>query len=171
MDTSKMELICTDDFYTYVLGREQQILDWFNEDTDLESTGEARAETIDDPRIRHFCEDVQFPEEIETFMDEYGDEEVLVIADLGLWDGRKAGGKYGKLNDMWDKLFEDSNSIYYNPENGTFVIEAVHHDGTNYFTVYLLTEEGVEYLEDDNDYKEGHQHVVNTEGLTERFEL
>lgn len=169
MDTSKMELIATDDFDAYVEmeGGEELFLAEYNGTLCEE---EDAATSIHDERVREYYDD-QMNGDYDYFIDEYGNTDVLIIADLGLWNGRREGGKYGRLSSLMGKMIEDYNYIYFDEEKGVFVLKAIHHDGTNYFTIYKLTEEGKEYLEDDGDYREGHQHVINTEGMTTRFEL
>ena len=67
---------------------------------------------------------------------------ILVIADLGLWQGRRSGYKIlssGNINECLS-CGEDYNT-YYVDEMGDLRCDAVHHDGTNYllFRVYKKT--------------------------------
>lgn len=64
------------------------------------------------------------------------DENILVIADLGLWNGRVSG--YKELsNNPQDVLYiinngDDDYSVYCNEKNEVFG-QSIHHDGTNYY--------------------------------------
>lgn len=71
----------------------------------------------------------------------------LVIASLGLWNGRFDGGKIisGQLDEVIRRCFEDYNRVYMEGRN--LQISATHHDGTNYFTIKKLTPKGEEYAE------------------------
>ena len=63
--------------------------------------------------------------------------DILVIADLGLWDGRRSGYKIikgGKLNNIFDVLGSDYN--HYKFYCDRYDVKAIlhHHDGTHYLT-------------------------------------
>ena len=80
--------------------------------------------------------------EIETH-DERGS--YLVIASLGLWNGRFDGGKIidGYLNEAIRSCFEDYNKVYWQDKN--LKVKAIHHDGTNHFIIKKLTDRGIEF--------------------------
>ena len=69
----------------------------------------------------------------------------LIIASLGLWNGRFDGGKIinGYLNRVIRACFEDYNKVYWQDKN--LKVEATHHDGTNYFIIKKLTDRGIEF--------------------------
>lgn len=69
----------------------------------------------------------------------------LVIASLGLWDGRFPGGKIieGSLYNAIIECFEDYNRIYM--EGKQLKVDAIHHDGTNHFIIKKLTDRGIEF--------------------------
>lgn len=99
---------------------------------------------------------------LDDFLYEFGNVEVLAIADLGLWYGRRAGGRIGLLRDVICRTFEDYNTICYLPEEHCFEVKAVHHDGTNYFKIYALSTHGKRYIERhrmDSD-REVHNHLL-----------
>ncbi len=59
---------------------------------------------------------------------------IIVIADLGLWDGRKSGYKEIQSGNIKDCLYSDCDyNTWYVDKNGDFRCEAIHHDGTNYY--------------------------------------
>lgn len=72
--------------------------------------------------------------------------DILVIADLGLWNGRVPGYKIltGKM--VSEILFGENICVIYDEEKGDVTGEEHHHDGTNY---YLFRE-----LRDGIDHKE-----------------
>lgn len=69
----------------------------------------------------------------------------LIIASLGLWNGRFDGGKIinGYLTKVIRACFEDYNKVYWQDKN--LKVEATHHDGTNYFIIKKLTDRGIEF--------------------------
>ncbi len=57
---------------------------------------------------------------------------ILVIADLGLWNGRKSGYKEIESGNIADCLYSDTDyNEWYIDKNGDLRGTAVHHDGTN----------------------------------------
>lgn len=62
---------------------------------------------------------------------------IIVIADLGLWDGRHMGYKVlpaGSLSKILSVAQGDSFKLYYDDETDNVVMEDSHHDGTNVYT-------------------------------------
>lgn len=63
--------------------------------------------------------------------------DIIVIADLGLWDGRHMGYKVlseGSLSKILSVSQGDSFKLYYDDETDNVVMEDSHHDGTNVYT-------------------------------------
>ena len=59
---------------------------------------------------------------------------IIVIADLGLWNGRRSGYKMIESGNIKDCLYSDTDyTEWYVDKNGDFCAEAAHHDGTNYY--------------------------------------
>lgn len=59
---------------------------------------------------------------------------LMVIADLGLWDGHHSGFKYIKTDNIADCLSSSCDSAeWYVDENGDLRCTASHHDGTNHY--------------------------------------
>ena len=69
----------------------------------------------------------------------------LIIASLGLWNGRFDGGKIidGYLTEAIRACFEDYNKVYWQDKN--LKVKAIHHDGTNHFIIKKLTDRGIEF--------------------------
>ena len=59
---------------------------------------------------------------------------ILVIADLGLWDGRKSGYKEIMSGNIKDCLYSDNDyNTWYLDKDGDFCCDSIHHDGTNHY--------------------------------------
>lgn len=75
---------------------------------------------------------------------------ILVIGDLGLWNGRRTGYKEINSGNIRDCLYSDTDyTTWYVDKNGEFRCDAIHHDGTNHYR-YRAYREGVtdEQIED-----------------------
>lgn len=67
---------------------------------------------------------------------------ILVIADLGLWYGRRDGYKEIKSGNIKDCLYADADyAEWYVDERGDLCCTAIHHDGTNYYTYRAFKDE------------------------------
>lgn len=68
---------------------------------------------------------------------------ILVIGDLGLWNGRRMGYKEIGSGKISDCLYSDTDySTWYVDRLGDLRCDAVHHDGTNHY-LYRTYKEGV----------------------------
>lgn len=75
---------------------------------------------------------------------------ILVIGDLGLWNGRRTGYKEINSGNVRDCLYSDTDyTTWYVDKNGEFRCDAIHHDGTNHYR-YRAYRDGVsdEQIED-----------------------
>lgn len=69
--------------------------------------------------------------------------EIIVIADLGLWNGRRSGYKVIESGNIRDCLYSDCDfNEWYVDNKGDFRCKAIHHDGTNYY-LYRTFKNGV----------------------------
>lgn len=123
-------------------------------------------EEFEEDAFESWCDSwlYSFWEDFKEFTDK--DQKVLFVADLGLWNGRRDGGKIGKLHDLIQQATEDYNTIYYYPKDGHMTLKAIHHDGTNYFKIYGLSEEGKRYV-NNHEYDEErmvHNHLLRNKG-------
>lgn len=99
----------------------------------------------------------------------------LVVADLGLWDGRRAGGKiFGSLLGVINEVGNGCDDVRYEIKDNDLVITARHHDGTNYYTVRYVTPRGYDWAE--RNYGTGcdvdeecHEHLLKTKGYTRKM--
>ena len=94
---------------------------------------ETNAEYLEDERINL---DIQLPGEI------------VVLAELGLWDGRKYACKTIRSGNVKDCLYSgcDFNQWYCDRYN--FKCNAVHHDGTNHYTYRVFRNDVTEEQKD-----------------------
>lgn len=61
-------------------------------------------------------------------------EEIIVLGDLGFWDGRKSGYKEIHGHSIKDCLYTDTDyATWYLDGRGDLCCEAIHHDGTNHY--------------------------------------
>ena len=70
---------------------------------------------------------------------------IIVIGDLGLWNGRRMGYKEIDSGNIWDCLYAGRDDIYstwYVDKLGDLRCDAVHHDGTNHY-LYRVWKDGV----------------------------
>lgn len=59
---------------------------------------------------------------------------ILVIADLGLWNGRRSGYKEISSGKISDCLYTEMDyAEWYIDKNGDLKCDAIHHDGTNHY--------------------------------------
>lgn len=95
------------------------------------------------------------------------DENILVIADLGLWNGRVSG--YKELsNNPQDVLYiinngDDDYSVYCNEKNEVFG-QSIHHDGTNYYR-FRVWKKGVPPYTKTNFLKKIYNNMVSEEDV------
>ena len=109
-------------------------------------------ETPDEEELERFIEDTNdmFLDDersnVEFYEKQHGQKTYIILADLGLWDGRAEGGKI--IKGLWNaisKCFEDYNHIY--EYRRRLCVDAIHHDGTNHFQIKELTPKGMDYME------------------------
>ena len=73
---------------------------------------------------------------------------ILVIADLGLWHGRRMGYKEIASGRISDCLYSDTDySTWYVDRLGDLRCDAIHHDGTNHY-LYRTYKPGVRRISD-----------------------
>lgn len=85
-----------------------------------------------------------------TNLDIQLDADILVIANLGLWNGRHSGYKVLPSGNIKDCLYSDADyNTWYLDDRGDLCCDAVHHDGTNYYT-YREWKPGVSEVQKEN---------------------
>lgn len=64
---------------------------------------------------------------------------IIIIADLGLWNGRKLGYKIIESGNIKDCLYSDCDlNEWYVDRKGDLRCTAIHHDGTNYYLYRVI---------------------------------
>lgn len=77
-------------------------------------------------------------------------DDILVIANLGLWNGRHSGYKVLSSGNIKDCLYSNADyNTWYLDDRGDLCCDAVHHDGTNYYT-YREWKPGVSEVQKEN---------------------
>ena len=114
---------------------------WSNADLDYEEWKDWMEEEYptlsDDERLAmmyeengHYLEDERLNLDIQL------SQPILVVADLGLWNGRRTGYKEIPSGNIRDCLYSERDmdySTWYVDKNGDFRCDAIHHDGTNHY--------------------------------------
>lgn len=72
--------------------------------------------------------------------------EILIYADLGLWNGRRTGYKEITSGKLSDCLYSDYDPTWYVDEDMDLRCIDVHHDGTNYYLYRTYKPNIDEYL-------------------------
>lgn len=73
-------------------------------------------------------------------LNQFVDGRILVIADLGLWNGRRQGYKI-LSNNIKDILYTDSDCVEWYSNDKDIRATMVHHDGTNFLTYRVIKED------------------------------
>lgn len=75
---------------------------------------------------------------------------IIIIGDLGRWNGRVSGYKMIDSGNIKDCLYTDCDyAEWYVDKRGDLRCEAVHHDGTNYY-LYRVFKDGVSRAQIEN---------------------
>lgn len=125
---------------------------WSNADLDYEEWKDWMEEEYptlsDDERIAmmyeengHYLEDERLNLDIQL------SQPILVVADLGLWNGRRTGYKEIPSGNIRDCLYSDYDyTTWYVDRNGDFRCDDTHHDGTNHYLYFHHWRYGFESL-------------------------
>lgn len=112
--------------------------DYWNLDTDMIIGNYCEVNDIDINELSDFEKDNIINDEIVSWyefekmtLDYELDNDILAIADLGLWNGRTTGYKI-LSNNLNNVLNVNGDVIEVYAENGNIRAKATHHDGTNY---------------------------------------
>ena len=132
---------------------------WSNADLDYEEWKDWMEEEYptlsDDERVAmmyeengHYLEDERLNLDIQL------SQPILVVADLGLWNGRRTGYKEIPSGNIRDCLYSDYDyTTWYVDKSGDLRCDDTHHDGTNHYLyrVYIsMNQQQVQQLEIDD---------------------
>ncbi len=128
---------------------------WSNMNLDLDEWREDMREQLEmnGTDSADITEDMLYEEMIRTNDDYLSDERdnlnvqlsepIIVIADLGRWNGRFQGYKMIESGNIRDCLYSDTDyTEWYVDKNGEFKADAAHHDGQNHY-IYRAFKGGV----------------------------
>lgn len=128
---------------------------WSNMNLDLDEWREDMREQLEmnGTDSADITEDMLYEEMIRTNDDYLPDERdnlnvqlsepIIVIADLGRWNGRFQGYKMIESGNIRDCLYSDTDyTEWYVDKNGEFKADAAHHDGQNHY-IYRAFKDGV----------------------------
>lgn len=91
---------------------------------------------------------------------------IIVIADLGRWNGRFPAYKMIKSGNIKDCLYSDTDyTEWYVDKYGDLRADAVHHDGTNHY-LYRVFKDGVTDMQIDNLQNKIHKGKVTRADIT-----
>ena len=131
---------------------------WSNLNLDYEQGIEfARENYPDEPEDRllqrYIEENDEMLEAERIHLDIQFDQPIIIIGDLGLWNGRAHGYKDIPSGNIKDCLYSDTDMTeWFIDEHGDLRAEAAHHDGTNYYLYRVfkdnVTEEQIEDFKD-----------------------
>ena len=135
---------------------------WSNMNLDLDEWREDMREQLEmnGTDSADITEDMLYEEMLRTNDDLLDDERcnlnvqlsepIIVIADLGRWNGRFQGYKMIESGNISDCLYSDTDyTEWFVDKNGEFKADAAHHDGQNHY-LYRVFKDGVtgEQIED-----------------------
>lgn len=74
----------------------------------------------------------------------------IITGNLGLWDGSHeiVPERMDTIYDAIERCWDRDGNLQVNFEDGKIVVYHSHHDGTNIFTIYALTESGEKKFDD-----------------------
>ena len=96
----------------------------------------------------NFCQEIWWDDakrELEPFIEKHAP--FVLTGSAGLWTGRAAGGYIVEdWNDFCKGFSNGDYQVCIYDEGGVLCMDCAHHDGTNYWELYELTEKGKDYL-------------------------
>lgn len=99
------------------------------------------------------------------------DIKVLVVADIGRWNGRVPGGDVTTLDDAVRRIISDENDFEFYYDGDTIKAWTANHDGKSYYSLYKVTDEGFEWYDNDHSYtpQKEHEILLNNPKYTEKL--
>ena len=132
-----------------VLSMRQHII-WSNEDLDYERDWKADLEAEYPELSDYERQSLMYEQNGEYLQDERMNlniphsQPILIIADLGLWYGRRIGYKEIESGNIKDCLYSRYDyTTWYLDEHGEFCCDDIHHDGTNHYR-YRVFKDGTD---------------------------
>lgn len=121
---------------------------------------ESLAENADDTApsedtVLEFAADIEssdFTYTLDTLKSFFDGKKVMFTGAVGRWCGNHTGFDIGDFDDLFSEYTKDCDYFEIYDDNGALYIRCSHHDGTNLFQVFTLTNKGVHTFEDWQDY-------------------
>lgn len=120
---------------------------WDNWDIELEQwedfLTEEYPEVTDENKQWELVTDLNnaYLEDERTNLDIQLNNDIIVIADLGLWNGRRQGYRIIKSGNIKDCLYDNCDYITWYCDRYNFRANAIHHDGTNHYLYRVFRDE------------------------------
>lgn len=127
---------------------------WSNINLNIEDWRIGFEETREEDGIEEKYDDEELYEWMETLNADYLDDEranlnievdgeILIIADLGLWDGRHSAYKIMESKNIKDILYSKCDLAEWYSDGKDIRFKGIHHDGTNYY-LYRVTRNDID---------------------------
>lgn len=88
-------------------------------------------------------------DELKSFFE---DKTVMFTGAVGRWCGTSSGFDVGDFDDLFSRYTKDCDYFEIYDDNGALYISCSHHDGSNFFQVFVLTNKGAHIFEDWQNY-------------------
>ena len=136
------------------------IEDW-REDFKMFRADDGIDEDFDDDELYDWMENTNavYLDDERANLDVEVDGEILVIADLGLWDGRHSAYKILESNNIKDILYSECDLAKWYSDGKDIRFKGVHHDGTNNYLYRVI--------KDDSDIDEFLDKIYNQKPITD----
>lgn len=148
---------------------DEEILAYYNEEYLHED---------EEPKTDIFARDVQdwlwstMDDRFEAFYHNLKkDIKVLVVADIGRWNGRTPGGDVTMLDDAVRRIIADENDFEFYYDGDTIKAWTINHDAQSWYALYKVTDEGFEWYDNDHSYtlQQEHEILLANPKYTERL--
>lgn len=124
---------------------------WSNNDLNIAEWRADLQENYPDANESELC-DIMY-ETNNSYLDDVRDDlnvqltqPIIVIADIGRWNGRVSGYRIIESKNIKDCLFSEYDyTTWYVDKNGDFRCEAHHHDGTNHYLYRVFRENASDF--------------------------
>ena len=132
---------------------DKQII-WSNENLDLENWRADLAEEYpgcsDDELLGIMCDiNASYLSDERMNLNIQLSQPILVVADLGLWNGRRMGYQEIESGNISDCLYSSNDySTWYVDKSGDFRCDDIHHDGTNHYLYRVYKDSATEQQKD-----------------------
>lgn len=137
---------------------DEEILAYYNEEYLHED---------EEPKTDIFARDVQdwlwstMDDRFEAFYHNLKkDIKVLVVADIGRWNGRTPGGDVTTLDDAVRRIIADESDFEFYYDGDTIKAWTANHDAQSWYALYKVTDEGFEWYDNDHSYTPQQEHEI-----------